>query len=243
MNFELEHDGTRIRITSWLCTGVNVNLLGLFSNFIYCFSMHRFSTASLNGITCQLIRQSKNHIIHSHLVPYRKQAAATRCLTTTTRRFQDSQQPSQETPDVKEAKDQQPPSLIKAFNVSAPHTGHIRVVTLKSPDNKNAISRNLLEDLRNHIRGVYNKTELEASAFEQGHSGATLGKGTRAIVIGSEVDGVFCAGADLKERKTMTAYEYVSPIHDPEAGSARGLVWFYSSVPHLVPSLISFRIR
>lgn len=35
-----------------------------------------------------------------------------------------------------------------------------------------------------------------------------LGSGTRAIIIGSEVDGVFCAGADLKERKEMTRQQY-----------------------------------
>ncbi|KAL8707892.1 MAG: hypothetical protein Q9225_007688 [Loekoesia sp. 1 TL-2023] len=214
--------------------------------------MHRLFTASPNGITCQLTRYSKNTVTHSHLILYRKQPAATRCLRTTPPRFQDSQQPAQDTPnekeakdqqpaqdisderelkdqqqpqdtpdekeakdqqpaqdspDEKEAKDQQPPSLINAYNVPAAYTGHIRVFTLKSPHNKNAISRKLLEGLRYHIRGVDNKTGLEARAFELGLPGATLGRGTRAIVIGSDVDGVFCAGADLKERKNMTKYE------------------------------------
>lgn len=35
-----------------------------------------------------------------------------------------------------------------------------------------------------------------------------LGSGTRAIIIGSELDGVFCAGADLKERNDMTRQQY-----------------------------------
>ena len=33
--------------------------------------------------------------------------------------------------------------------------------------------------------------------------------GTRALVIASNIDKVFCAGADLKERKTMSQAEYV----------------------------------
>jgi methylglutaconyl-CoA hydratase len=37
---------------------------------------------------------------------------------------------------------------------------------------------------------------------------------TRAVVIASAVDTCFCAGADLKERKTFTQQEYVPSTLD-----------------------------
>lgn len=107
-------------------------------------------------------------------------------------------------------------SLIKITDVPAPHTGHIRVITLDSPHNKNAISRRLLSELRNQVLRGHGETEFEKYSFEEKRPGAAMGRGTRAIVIGSEVDGVFCAGADLKERKTMTEHEYVQYIFGVE---------------------------
>ena len=49
-----------------------------------------------------------------------------------------------------------------------------------------------------------------------------VGQGTRALIIASEVNGVFCAGADLKERRDMTSAEYVSPFthHAPHPDSS-----------------------
>ena len=38
-----------------------------------------------------------------------------------------------------------------------------------------------------------------------------VGKGTRVLMLASEVEGVFCAGADLKERGGMSEEEYVFP--------------------------------
>ncbi|KAL8668585.1 MAG: hypothetical protein Q9168_006795 [Polycauliona sp. 1 TL-2023] len=99
------------------------------------------------------------------------------------------------------------PSLIKVSKLNAPHTGHIRVITLNSPPNKNAISRQLLAELELELRSIYHESRKEDLAWQDQKPGATLGQGTRAIVIGSEVNGVFCAGADLKERKTMTRQE------------------------------------
>lgn len=101
------------------------------------------------------------------------------------------------------------PSLINITDVPAPHTGHIRVLTLNSPHNKNAISQQLLKELGNEILRRSDEVEFETWCFEGKRPGAAMGKGTRAIVIGSEVDGVFCAGADLKERKGMSEQEYV----------------------------------
>lgn len=105
------------------------------------------------------------------------------------------------------------PSLVNVADIPAPHTGHIRVITLNSPHNKNAISRPLLWDLGHQIRRTQDQISREADLFlQEKRPGAAMGQGTRAIVIGSEVDGVFCAGADLKERKTMTEDEYVYPL-------------------------------
>jgi len=42
--------------------------------------------------------------------------------------------------------------------------------------------------------------------------GEVVGEGTRVLVLASEVDEAFCAGADLKERRGMSGDEYVSII-------------------------------
>lgn len=46
---------------------------------------------------------------------------------------------------------------------------------------------------------------MDAIAAENGNGP------TRALVLASNVDAAFCAGADLKERKGMTKEEYVAP--------------------------------
>ncbi|EWC45506.1 hypothetical protein DRE_05364 [Drechslerella stenobrocha 248] len=82
--------------------------------------------------------------------------------------------------------------LIISKSIPAPSLGSIRLLLLNRPAAKNALSRDLLQAFREHI---------DAIASEGG-------KGeTRALVIGSTdvaPGGVFCAGADLKERKTFT---------------------------------------
>lgn len=108
-------------------------------------------------------------------------------------------------------------SLIKVTDIPAPHTGHIRVITLNSPRNKNAISRQLLGELEAEIQGIHNVIRDEVQAWQNKVPGAGIGQGTRAIVVGSEVDGVFCAGADLKERKDMTTEECVRPSMNPQS--------------------------
>ncbi|KAL8893626.1 MAG: hypothetical protein Q9192_005079 [Flavoplaca navasiana] len=99
-------------------------------------------------------------------------------------------------------------SLLKVHDLPAPHTGHIRVITLNSPRNKNAISQQLLAELETELKSIHDEDGKELFAWQNKKPEAALGQGVRAIVIGSEVDGVFCAGADLKERKTMTRQEY-----------------------------------
>ena len=41
-----------------------------------------------------------------------------------------------------------------------------------------------------------------------------MGEGVRCLVLGSDIDGVFCAGADLKERKTMSPTETQAFLRD-----------------------------
>ncbi|KAI0912701.1 putative enoyl-CoA hydratase/isomerase family protein [Ustulina deusta] len=79
---------------------------------------------------------------------------------------------------------------IVVNNVKAAHTGTIRVIHLQRPKAKNAISRQMLQELSWEIEDIHSEKS-----------------GTRALIIASAVDDVFCAGADLKERKTMSPSE------------------------------------
>ncbi|KAI5820476.1 ClpP/crotonase-like domain-containing protein [Pyronema omphalodes] len=72
--------------------------------------------------------------------------------------------------------------------IPAPHTGSIKVLLLSNPKSKNAISTGLLAALKKAVEPIASGEDVT----------------TRALVIGSAVPGVFCAGADLKERRTMT---------------------------------------
>ena len=49
------------------------------------------------------------------------------------------------------------------------------------------------------------KTQVEHEAAK----GEVVGEGTRVLVLASEVDECFCAGADLKERRGMSKEESV----------------------------------
>ncbi len=70
--------------------------------------------------------------------------------------------------------------------------GHVVSLVLSRASRKNALGRTLLAELRQSIE--FCRTS--------GSTGAV-----RAVVISSAVDGTFCAGADLKERKEMTPEE------------------------------------
>jgi methylglutaconyl-CoA hydratase len=82
------------------------------------------------------------------------------------------------------------PSLVRSEQRPAPHVGHIQILSLDRPDARNAISRRLLADLRAAV------DDLRCSPT-----------GLRALILASNVDGVFCAGADLKERATFSLDE------------------------------------
>lgn len=85
-------------------------------------------------------------------------------------------------------------SVIISQQVPAPCSGLIRVLQLNRPAARNAISRELLQSL---------SRQVDAIAAENGNGP------TRALVLASNVDAAFCAGADLKERRGMTKEEYV----------------------------------
>ncbi|KAF2260998.1 ClpP/crotonase [Lojkania enalia] len=85
-----------------------------------------------------------------------------------------------------------PSPVINATNVPAPHCGSIRILSLNRPAARNAISWQLLAELNHHVTSIHN----------EGEAGAT-----RALILGSDVDTSFCAGADLKERAGFTPEE------------------------------------
>ena len=95
------------------------------------------------------------------------------------------------------------PQFLRIRDYPAPHTGHIRTISLDSPHNRNAISTLLLAELREQIQKL------------KGHDGRR--GGTRVLILASEIDEAFCAGADLKERAQMSKREYV---HLPSAFDA-----------------------
>jgi len=61
----------------------------------------------------------------------------------------------------------------------------ISVLTLNRPEAKNALSKNMLLHFRKCLEDLRFTNDV------------------RVVIVKSEVDGVFCAGADLKERLTM----------------------------------------
>ncbi|EAT80616.1 enoyl-CoA hydratase [Parastagonospora nodorum] len=82
-----------------------------------------------------------------------------------------------------------PAPAINVTNVPAPHSGSIRILSLNRPAARNAISRQLLTELHHQVNSIQS----------EGDAGPT-----RALILASEVDTSFCAGADLKERATFT---------------------------------------
>ncbi|KAF1984103.1 enoyl-CoA hydratase mitochondrial precursor [Aulographum hederae CBS 113979] len=84
------------------------------------------------------------------------------------------------------------PAVIKVTSVPAPHSGSIKILSLNRPSARNAISRQLLAELSHEVDSIHDEPETGP---------------TRALVLASELDNSFCAGADLKERKNYTPEE------------------------------------
>ena len=108
-------------------------------------------------------------------------------------------------------------------------TGRIRIISLARPSARNAISRQLLFELRSHIDGIaaeYDADGEEAPPVKRfgGAAGEDKTAPTRVVILASEVDSCFCAGADLKERAGFTGDEYVLlPIMQLTCDGIRGL--------------------
>jgi len=83
-------------------------------------------------------------------------------------------------------------SALKISSIPAPHAGTITVLSLDRPKARNAISQQLLSELSGVVEGLH----------EEGGKGST-----RALILASESDNAFCAGADLKERLGMSPEE------------------------------------
>ncbi|GAM82490.1 hypothetical protein ANO11243_004700 [Dothideomycetidae sp. 11243] len=88
-----------------------------------------------------------------------------------------------------------PSSTLKITSVPAPHSGSIKILSLNRPAARNAISIQLLSELSREIENVHAE-----------HADGAAGP-TRALILASESEACFCAGADLKERLGMTPEE------------------------------------
>lgn len=83
-------------------------------------------------------------------------------------------------------------AALKISSLPAPHSGTITVLSLDRPKARNAISTQLLSELSGVVEGLHNEGP---------------GSSTRALILASESDQAFCAGADLKERLDMSPEE------------------------------------
>lgn len=84
-------------------------------------------------------------------------------------------------------------STLKVTSVPAPHSGSIKILSLNRPKARNAISKQLLAELQREVDTIHAEP---------------VGGPTRALILASESDAAFCAGADLKERLGFTQEEY-----------------------------------
>jgi len=75
----------------------------------------------------------------------------------------------------------------------------IALISLNRGRFRNALGRTLLSQLKQNLHSV---------RFSE------QSKNVRVVIVNSNVDGVFCAGADLKERATMTQKETEAFVYD-----------------------------
>jgi len=125
-------------------------------------------------------------------------------------------------------------SLVKIHDIPSPSSGRIRILSLSRPEARNAISRQLLQELGDAVRSIdseYDRIDptkinglgasVEASQQKTfgGAAGVDAKAPTRSVILASEVDSCFCAGSDLKERKGMSESEYVPRLDGQEDAS------------------------
>ncbi|SZF02722.1 unnamed protein product [Blumeria hordei] len=101
---------------------------------------------------------------------------------------------------------------IKIQDVPAPNTGRIRILSLNRPAARNAISKQLLNELTGAVDEIHaeydeNGHERPMSEWRANGTQTHVQGPTRALILTSEVDSCFCAGADLKERSGFSTSE------------------------------------
>ncbi|CAK7564976.1 MAG: hypothetical protein SEPTF4163_002882 [Sporothrix epigloea] len=95
-------------------------------------------------------------------------------------------------------------STIIVTDLPAPGSGHIRILELNRPAARNAISRALLAALRAEVDDVAQQYDNSGREVENALRKKNELGPTRALILASALDTCFCAGADLKERRTFT---------------------------------------
>ncbi|RFU35440.1 hypothetical protein B7463_g907, partial [Scytalidium lignicola] len=109
---------------------------------------------------------------------------------------------------------------IYSHSLPLPSTrGCITILTLNRAATRNAISRQLLSELRANIDSIAAEYDSEGNEVPPkkvfgGAAGEGMGP-TRALILTSGVDESFCSGADLKERKDMTNDESKAMLTTP----------------------------
>ncbi|CZT12614.1 related to AU-binding enoyl-CoA hydratase; AU-specific RNA-binding enoyl-CoA hydratase [Rhynchosporium agropyri] len=100
--------------------------------------------------------------------------------------------------------------FIVEYSIKNLHSAlsHIRILSLNCSTSRNAILKALLSNLDSQIFNV--QFQFDPSTYDElpNSSPSHLGT-TRALIVASEDDKCFCAGADLKERKSFTDAETV----------------------------------
>ncbi|KAI6249730.1 putative enoyl-CoA hydratase 2, mitochondrial [Erysiphe necator] len=123
-------------------------------------------------------------------------------------------------------------SNVMIHDLRAPTSGKVRVLSLNRPAKRNAISRQLLKELRQAINQIHTEyDDYEKKLLENKRNIKNLNQpSTRVLILTSSVETCFCAGADLTERESFTAEETASFLAE-----LRGTFSSLSSLP--IPSI------
>lgn len=87
--------------------------------------------------------------------------------------------------------------LVTVHDYAAPHLGVIKVMVLNDSSSYNALGRKLVAEMHQVLESIH----------AQGSTSVAGDKFARVLIVASGMDKAFCAGAHLKERKTMTEEE------------------------------------
>ncbi|KAK4051313.1 hypothetical protein OIO90_004794 [Microbotryomycetes sp. JL221] len=103
-----------------------------------------------------------------------------------------------------------PPAARQATLTKCSKNDGISYLTLDRPQAKNALSVKLLQDARQALHDVRFDQLSSSSCIVRPKPGRTSSQATparpdtRVLIVNSSTTGIFCAGADLKERKQMS---------------------------------------